>query len=86
MNVSTSAAVFGLNGPDRWSEWVLALGLAVRREAPEGMKKGGSQDCWRLRLVSPEERPAAYLVAALRAQEVGVDKKLCVCQQINLFA
>lgn len=87
MNVSTSAAVFGLNGPDRWLEWVLALGLAVRREAPEGMKKGGSQDCWRLRLVSPEERPAAYLVAALRAQEVGVDKKLyCVCQQINLFA
>lgn len=41
MNVSTSAAVFGLNGPDRWSEWVLALGLAVRHEAPEaeGMKK-----------------------------------------------
>lgn len=58
MNVSTSAAVFGLNGPDRWSEWVLALGLAVRREAPEaeGMQKRDSQDCWRLRLVSPEER------------------------------
>lgn len=76
--MSTSAAVFGLNGPDRWSEWVLALGLAVSREAPkaEGMQKRDSQDFWRLRLGSPEERPAAYLVAALRAQEVGVDKKL----------
>lgn len=61
-----------LRGPDRWSEWVSALGPAVRHEAPPwAVRQHGGDRQDRRSCGEPERRPAACLVAAPRAPETA---------------
>lgn len=63
-------------GSDRWSEWVSALGPAVRHEAPQARDKQerGQQDPDPL--TDQEQRPEVCLVAPPSGWKDGVDRKL----------